>query len=319
MRAQMTIYTSIETGVTLNRFSQDMTLIDAILPSEAFGTLKGKPSRTCGRKSLNLSAEALQCLASAALISLGSSYMALMMIPCIVVMYFAQSFYLKTSRQLRFLDLEAKSPLYTHFVETLEGLATIRALGWESNFHETNLKHLDNSQRPYYLLYCVQRWLNLVTDLLMAAVATILMVLAFSLRHTTSPSSLGVALTSVLAFNHTLQGLIYSWTTLETSMGAVAGTKTFEENTPTESTSAETNTPPLSWPDRGDIEFQNITASYTYDDFKNTGPKLMISSNNAIALNNISFTMHTGLRLEFVVALGCEFLICDPYINMRYP
>jgi hypothetical protein len=42
MRCQMSFFTSVDTGVILNRFSQDMTLVDAVLPSEAFGTLKGE-------------------------------------------------------------------------------------------------------------------------------------------------------------------------------------------------------------------------------------------------------------------------------------
>lgn len=35
---------------------------------------------------------------------------------------------------MRLLDLEAKSPLYSHFIESLSGLVTIRAFGWGENF-----------------------------------------------------------------------------------------------------------------------------------------------------------------------------------------
>ncbi|MAD85040.1 MAG: hypothetical protein CL912_18935 [Deltaproteobacteria bacterium] len=56
--------------------------------------------------------------------------------------------YYRTSRQVRILDLEAKSPLYTHFIETLSGLPTIRAFGWSSSFISQNLNLLDASQSP---------------------------------------------------------------------------------------------------------------------------------------------------------------------------
>jgi len=82
-----------------------------------------------------------------------------------------QKFYLRTSRQMRLLDLEAKSPLYSHFIETLSGLTTIRAFGWTEIFREQNLALLDTSQKPYYLLFCIQRWLGLVHDLLVTALA----------------------------------------------------------------------------------------------------------------------------------------------------
>lgn len=35
---------------------------------------------------------------------------------------------------MRLLDLEAKSPLYSHFIESLSGLVTIRAFDWGAHF-----------------------------------------------------------------------------------------------------------------------------------------------------------------------------------------
>lgn len=81
---------------------------------------------------------------------------------------------IETSRQLRHLDLEAKSPLYTQFSETLNGVVTIRAFGWETAFTDENLRLLDLSQKPYYLLFCIQRWLGVVMDLFVAGIAVVL-------------------------------------------------------------------------------------------------------------------------------------------------
>lgn len=110
----------------------------------------------------------------------------------LLVLYVVQNVYLKTSRQLRFLDLEAKSPLYSHLLETLNGLTTIRAFGWQRYEVEQNVDLLDRSQRPYYMLSCVQRWLALVMDLLVAGIAVVLMALAVNLRGVTSGGLLGV-------------------------------------------------------------------------------------------------------------------------------
>lgn len=35
-----------------------------------------------------------------------------------MVIFVIQSYYLRTSRQARLLDIEAKGPLYIHFIET---------------------------------------------------------------------------------------------------------------------------------------------------------------------------------------------------------
>jgi ABC-type multidrug transport system fused ATPase/permease subunit len=88
-----------------------------------------------------------------------------------------QKYYLRTSRQMRLLDLEAKSPLYSHFLESLSGLVTIRTFGWGENFQIQNHAFLDISQKPYYLLFCIQRWLALILDLLVMVLAVILMIL----------------------------------------------------------------------------------------------------------------------------------------------
>lgn len=122
----------------------------------------------------------------------------------IISVYLLQHFYLKTSRQLRLLDLESRSPLYSHLLDTVEGLATIQAFGWEADFQIANSTLLDVTQRTYYMLNCIQRWLTLVLDLIVAAEAVIVVSLAVSLRHSTSVGLLGVSLNSILGMSFIL-------------------------------------------------------------------------------------------------------------------
>ncbi|KAF5984259.1 ABC transporter integral membrane type 1 [Fusarium coicis] len=143
-------------------------------------------------------------------------------------------FYLRTSRQLRLLDIEAKAPLYTNFKETILGMNTIRAYGGEfgSFLKEKHAKVLDDSQQPVYLLYTVQRWLSLVLDLVVACLATLLIVVAVQTRSGTSGSDMGVALVNLTSFNQYLTMLIRCWASMETSLGAIARIKDFSHETP---------------------------------------------------------------------------------------
>ena len=163
---------------------------------------------------------------------------------------------------MRFLDLEYKSPLYTHFAETLEGLSTIRAFGWQRQFTNNGFAHLDISQRPYYLMFCIQRWANLLLLLLAGITAVTLVALAINLVGTTSPGRLGIALSSVVTFNTGLTWLLLFWVQLETSLGAIARLKSFDEGTVPEAKEAENVVPPENWPSRGAIEFKDVSASY---------------------------------------------------------
>lgn len=116
----------------------------------------------------------------------------------VIAIYILQHVYLATSRQLRYLDIETRSPVYAHFAESLEGISTIRGFGWQKDAMQTNVERLDASQKPYYLLFCVQIWLGLVLDLIVAALAIVLVALAMTLRGSTNVSLLGVSLNNVL-------------------------------------------------------------------------------------------------------------------------
>jgi ATP-binding cassette subfamily C (CFTR/MRP) protein 1 len=195
-----------------------MSLVDMDLPPAAFITLIGL----------------MKSIAGILLIVTGIGYMAAIIPVIIAFLYAFQIFYLRTSRQLRYIDLEAKSPLYTHILETVQGLSTIRAFGWSSANLASSLKFLDISQHPYYLLYCVQRWLNLVLDLFVAGVAVVLVAIAVSVTNVTGAGAIAVGLLSFLKLNSSLTATITMWTELETSLGAIARLKNLEDDTPKE-------------------------------------------------------------------------------------
>ena len=212
---------------------------------------------------LTIHTELMTCIMSIALIAIGSNFMAATIPLTVFALYWIQRFYLRTSRQIRLLDLESKSPLYKHFTETIEGVSTIRAFGWQETFDQRAIHHLDYSQRPYYLLFCIQRWLMLVLDLLVAVLAVTLIALALRLPRQSDPGSLGVALTSVMAFNATIQGLITTWTEAETSLGSVARTKSFVEGTVAETDANDAIDPGLDWP-QGNVEVSDLTVVYGF-------------------------------------------------------
>lgn len=184
-----------------------MTLIESQLPIGVLITVSSKHCHLAiylclvtlnSSVHILMSKDLFSSIASAGLIATGSKYMAISLPFLVFAVFLLQHFYLKTSRQLRLLDLESKSPLYSHFIDTVNGLASIQAFGWEEEFQRKHSKLLDVSQRTYYMLSCTQRWLNLVLDLIIAAEAVLVVSLAVSLRQTTSVGLLGVSLNTIL-------------------------------------------------------------------------------------------------------------------------
>jgi ATP-binding cassette subfamily C (CFTR/MRP) protein 1 len=188
-------------------------------------------------------------------------------------MFFLQKFYLRTSRQVRLLDIEAKAPLYLHFLETQKGASTIRAFHWQQAFGQKLELLLDQSMRPVYLRYCLQQWLSFVLSMLVTVLAIVLVTVVVVWRDDFDPASVGLSLFTVISFNTSLEELIRSWTILETSIGAVGRIKSFAQDTVPEETELDIVSPeaaPEHWPTKGGIDFTNVFAYYRYGPFHAT-------------------------------------------------
>ncbi|KAF3013497.1 hypothetical protein E8E14_005834 [Neopestalotiopsis sp. 37M] len=244
MHAPMSYFVATDVGQLVNRFSQDMTLVDFPLPvammqfSEMLVAAVGEIILTC----------------------VSSGYLAVVIPFLGVVLFFIQKFYLRTSRQLRLLDLETKSPLYSFFISSFAGLTTIRAFSWSEKSYNEHIQHLDTSQRPFYLLYCVQRWLTMVLELIVAGLGVLLVGLSVGLRDRVEPGLLGVALTSVSSFGATMSQVIIFWTELETSLGAITRIREYTSETPREKEG--TDEPPPQWPSRGAVSISQLSAKF---------------------------------------------------------
>jgi ATP-binding cassette subfamily C (CFTR/MRP) protein 1 len=143
-----------------------------------------------------------------AIIVSGASYTAAIIPGLVIALYLLQSFYLRTSRQMRHMDLEAKTPLYTLFTEVASGLQHIRAFNWQTTFMDRGLQLLDVSQKPYYLLFCIQRWLTFVLDMFVMAIAVVLVTIAVKITSTTSETAIGLALVNLVGYGESLAQLI---------------------------------------------------------------------------------------------------------------
>lgn len=153
----------------------------------------------------------------------------------------------------------------SHFIDTMKGIATIRAFGWVPENVHLNKAHLDMSQRPAYLLAIIQRWLGFVLRLIVALLAVAVVALATQLGGSSSSTSTtaftGASLVTLMSFAEGLMYVITMYTLLETSIGAVARLKDFSEKVRPEGSGSETLVPPPLWP-RGAIRLSNVSATY---------------------------------------------------------
>lgn len=132
--------------------------------------------------------------------------------------------------------------------------------GYLSDDIRKNIRLIDSSQRPAYLLVMIQQWLNLVLNIVVMIMAVALTALAVRL-HSNS-GFIGASLVTLMNFGESLSGIVIFYTRLETSIGAISRLKTFNETVKPEDREEEDIIPSEQWPHSGVIELNGVSATY---------------------------------------------------------
>lgn len=106
----------------------------------------------------------------------------------------------------------------------------------------------------------IQEWLNIVLQVVVMIMAVVLTTLAVRL-HSDSAFA-GASMYTLLSFGENLSGIVTYYTRLETSIGAIARLKSFNENVKPEDRDEEDIEPPEQWPRSGVVELMGVSARY---------------------------------------------------------
>ncbi|KAJ6784523.1 hypothetical protein PWT90_06058 [Aphanocladium album] len=237
--------TNEDAGSILNRFSQDMAMGAQQVAAFLLPTLF----------------RGATVVIEVGVISSAATYAAAIIPLFLIVTFCIQQYYLRTSRQLRLLELDTAKGMVRHLTETAHGIEHIRAFRWHKEvakrFHEV----FDITQRPFYFLSCIQLWLQGVLGFSTGVAAIIVVTMAVKFPHTASASSIGLAFMSLVNFSIYLEEFISASVDLETALGAVARIRTYGAITPVEEFQGG---PPIpeEWPASGRIELNSLSAFY---------------------------------------------------------
>ncbi|PWY78211.1 P-loop containing nucleoside triphosphate hydrolase protein [Aspergillus heteromorphus CBS 117.55] len=264
--APLSFFTAADIGTTLTRFSQDLKQIDRMLPGSVAGT------------GLNL----FRLIGQLLLLFAAQRYIGLTFPFLMLALYGVQLFYLHTTRQLRWLEMESASLVSNSFLDTVQGLTTIRAFGWEDAFAADNSRCLDTSQKPDYNIMYLQTWLHFAMDLTIAGLALSFVVVTVLFRDSLSGGEMGIAMNVLLSASITLLVVLETWTHLESALGVISRIKSFEKEVDPESKPGEDHQPPATWPEEGTVRFEETIAGYNVE---------------STALNRISLQISAGEKI----------------------
>ena len=199
-----------------------------------------------------------------AIISSGAKYMLIVIPVFLYAFYGIQSFYLRTSRQLRHMDTEARAPLNTQLLQAASGIRHIRSFQWTADFKWQSFGFVDHSQKPFYYLFCIQRWLALVLDLTTCLIAVVVVSLAIVFRTRTSESAVGLAMLNLISFSRNMAEFVENCVNVETSLGGVSRIRTFCSETPQEPEPTRHQKLRNDWPANASITIKSVSAGYKY-------------------------------------------------------
>ncbi|CAG09356.1 unnamed protein product, partial [Tetraodon nigroviridis] len=225
MRVPMLFFDTTPTGRVVNRFAKDIFTVDEAIPASLRSWI------LC----------LLGVLGTLFVICLATPFFAVIILPLALVYYFVQRFYIATSRQLRRLDSVSRSPIYSHFGETVSGLSVIRAYGHQERFLQHNSKTIDENLKSVY------PWIVSNRGQIMMVTAP-----AVTLRN---------LVVGFVQVTQTLNWLVRMNSELETNIVAVERVSEYCE-IENEAQWVTDNRPHDNWPKDGKLDFQNFKVRY---------------------------------------------------------
>ncbi|QYT05697.1 MRP-type ABC transporter [Trichoderma simmonsii] len=245
LRAPMSFFDTTPLGRITNRFSRDVDVMDNNLTDAIrmyFFTL-------------------CMCTAVFALIIAYFHYFAIALVPLYFLFIGAASYYRASAREVKRFESVLRSTVFAKFGEGLTGVASIRAYGLKSRFIKDLRDSIDEMNGAYFLTYSNQRWLSLRLDLIGNLLVFTVGILVVTSRFSVNPSIGGLVLSYILSIVQMLQFSIRQLAEVENGMNAVERLRYYgnelEEEAPLHTVDVRE-----SWPEKGEIVFDNVEMRY---------------------------------------------------------
>ncbi|XP_070326118.1 ATP-binding cassette sub-family C member 2 isoform X1 [Odocoileus virginianus] len=245
LRAPMSFFDTTPIGRIVNRFAGDISTVDDTLPMSLRSWV------LCF----------LGIISTLVMICLATPIFVVVVIPLGIIYVSVQIFYVATSRQLRRLDSVTRSPIYSHFSETVSGLSVIRAFEHQQRFLKQSETAIDTNQKCVFSWITSNRWLAVRLELignLIVVLASLMMVIY---RKNLTGDTVGFVLSNALNITQTLNWLVRMTSEIETNIVAVERITEYI-NVENEAPWVTDKRPPEGWPSKGEIQFSNYQVRY---------------------------------------------------------
>ncbi|GAB1300029.1 Multidrug resistance-associated protein 1 [Apodemus speciosus] len=249
LRSPMSFFERTPSGNLVNRFSKELDTVDSMIPQV-----------------IKMFMGSLFSVIGAVIIILLATPIAAAIIPPLgLVYFFVQRFYVASSRQLKRLESVSRSPVYSHFSETLLGVSVIRAFEEQERFIRQSDLKVDENQKAYYPSIVANRWLAVRLECVGNCVVLFAALFAVISRHSLSAGLVGLSVSYSLQITAYLNWLVRMSSEMETNIVAVERLKEYSETEKEAPWQIQETAPPSTWPHSGRVEFRDYCLRYRED------------------------------------------------------
>nr|XP_054316063.1 ATP-binding cassette sub-family C member 3 isoform X1 [Pongo pygmaeus] len=274
IRSPQSFFDTTPSGRILNRFSKDIYVIDEVLAPVILMLLNSF----------------FNAISTLVVIVASTPLFAVVILPLAVLYTLVQRFYAATSRQLKRLESVSRSPIYSHFSETVTGASVIRAYNRSRDFEVISDTKVDANQRSCYPYIISNRWLSIGVEFVGNCVVLFAALFAVIGRSSLNPGLVGLSVSYSLQVTFALNWMIRMMSDLESNIVAVERVKEYSKTVTEAPWVVEGSRPPEGWPPRGEVEFRNYSVRYR--------PGL------DLVLRDLSLHVHGGEKVGIVGRTG---------------
>ncbi|KAK7911015.1 hypothetical protein PG985_013496 [Apiospora marii] len=248
LRAPMSFFDTTPLGRITNRFSRDVDVMDNNLTD-----------------AMRMYFLTLATIISVfALIIAFFYYFVIALVPLAIIFILAASYYRSSAREVKRFESVLRSVVFAKFGEGLSGVSSIRAYGLKDKFVAELRQSIDEMNSAYYLTFSNQRWLSMRLDTIGNLLVFTTGILVVTARFSVNPSIGGLVLSYILSIVQMLQFTVRQLAEVENGMNAVERLQYYGNQLEQEAPEHTVEVRP-SWPEKGEIVFDNVEMRYRAD------------------------------------------------------
>lgn len=204
LQARMHFFERTCAGHAINRLSKDMVIIDDLIPPTLLEVL----------------GVVFEIFGALFLLGYANQWFIIPSLLFILANMVVYKIYHLTAADLKRIEGNARSPVYSHLSRTLQGVTTIRAFGQEQAFVMIFDRLQDNHTASWYLFVSCQTWLAVIVDVVSCFLIGSISLCFFYLDHV-EPAIVGLTISKMIELSILVQFCVAEMSNTETQMISV--------------------------------------------------------------------------------------------------